>query len=113
LVALRGFLVFAGVFEGGFGKTGVSWWCFCGQRVVNCVVDDGLWMTSFQGWKFCGFLNFIFGGRRLRLKTTLGAADTAFSSEAAVAQTLFAESFYIDLTGSSPSLHDLQCILVH
>jgi hypothetical protein len=30
-----GFLVFAGVFEGGFGKAGVWVWCFCGEVVVD------------------------------------------------------------------------------
>jgi hypothetical protein len=33
---------FAGVFEGGFGKSGVQWVVFCGEVVVNCVVNvDG------------------------------------------------------------------------
>jgi hypothetical protein len=36
-----GFLVFAGVFEGGFGKCGVSVWCFCGEVVVECMVKRG------------------------------------------------------------------------
>jgi hypothetical protein len=29
---------FAGVFEGGFGKSACSTWCFCGEFVVDCVV---------------------------------------------------------------------------
>jgi hypothetical protein len=34
-----GFLVFAGVFEGGFGKVGVWVWYFCGEVVVECVAN--------------------------------------------------------------------------
>jgi hypothetical protein len=34
-----GFWGFAGVFGGGFGKTGVCVWCFCGEFVVDCVVN--------------------------------------------------------------------------
>jgi hypothetical protein len=34
--------VFAGVFEGCFGKSGVQRVVFCGEVVVNCVVEvDG------------------------------------------------------------------------
>jgi hypothetical protein len=29
---------FAGVFEGGFGKSRFFAWCFCGEFVVDCVV---------------------------------------------------------------------------
>jgi hypothetical protein len=33
---------FAGVFEGGFGKSSAQWVIFCGEVVVNCVVNvDG------------------------------------------------------------------------
>jgi hypothetical protein len=35
----RGFAVFAGVFEGGFGKRGGLWMVFCGENVVECVVN--------------------------------------------------------------------------
>jgi hypothetical protein len=37
--AIRGFLLFAGVFEGGFGKTASSTWCSDGENVVRCVVN--------------------------------------------------------------------------
>jgi hypothetical protein len=33
------FCCFADVFEGGFGKSGVQAWCFCGQVVVDCVAN--------------------------------------------------------------------------
>jgi hypothetical protein len=36
--ASRGFAVFAGVFEGCFGKSGDLWMVFCGENVVKCVV---------------------------------------------------------------------------
>jgi len=36
--------VFAGVFEGGFGKSGVKRMVFCGENVVECVVNvDNFW----------------------------------------------------------------------
>jgi hypothetical protein len=37
------FAKFAGVFEGGFGKSACQVWCFCGEVVVKCVanVDSG------------------------------------------------------------------------
>jgi hypothetical protein len=35
---------FAGVFEGGFGNTVCSGWCFCGEVVVDYVVNVVLWM---------------------------------------------------------------------
>jgi hypothetical protein len=37
--ASRGFALFAGVFEGGFGKSGVQRLVFCGANVVQCVVN--------------------------------------------------------------------------
>jgi hypothetical protein len=37
--AIRGFVVFAGVFEGGSGKNAFSLWCFDGENVVECVVN--------------------------------------------------------------------------
>jgi hypothetical protein len=37
--ASRGFAVFAGVFEGCFGKSGDLWMVFCGENVVKCVVN--------------------------------------------------------------------------
>jgi hypothetical protein len=33
------FFGFAGIFEGGFGKTGVLLWRFYGEFVVNCMAD--------------------------------------------------------------------------
>lgn len=36
---LRGFLVFAGVFEGCSRKNAFSAWCFDGENVVKCVVN--------------------------------------------------------------------------
>jgi hypothetical protein len=27
------------VFKGGFRANGVLWWCFCGEVVVDCVVN--------------------------------------------------------------------------
>jgi hypothetical protein len=34
----RVFALFAGVFEGGFGKSGAQSMVFCGENVVGCVV---------------------------------------------------------------------------
>jgi hypothetical protein len=62
LVALQGFAVFAGVFEGGFGKFGVSGWLFCGQRVVKCVAKMDGENRFFEERKFCRFFNFFFAG---------------------------------------------------
>jgi hypothetical protein len=42
-----------GVFKGGSGKSGVFAWCFCGEVVVNCVVNAGWLMDDFGGWKIC------------------------------------------------------------
>jgi hypothetical protein len=33
-------------FDGGFGKSGLFVWCFCGEFVVNCVAKPG---------QLCGF----------------------------------------------------------
>ena len=52
---------FAGVFEGGSGKSCVSWWSFAGEFVVNewwIVVRR--WLL-FERRKFSIFSNFIFG----------------------------------------------------
>jgi hypothetical protein len=38
---------FARVFEGGFRKCGAQRWCFCGEFVVNCVVNVVRWMVTF------------------------------------------------------------------
>jgi hypothetical protein len=37
--ASRGFAVFVGVFEGCFGKSGDLWMVFCGENVVECMVN--------------------------------------------------------------------------
>jgi hypothetical protein len=50
---LRGFAFFAAIFEGGFGKSGVLGWFFCGEVVVNCVVNRGEWMVVFESLKTC------------------------------------------------------------
>jgi hypothetical protein len=38
-------------FEGGAGKVGVLVWCFCGEVVVDCVVDRGWLMVVCAAWK--------------------------------------------------------------
>jgi hypothetical protein len=50
-----------GVFEGVFGKTGCTLWCFCGEFVVLCVVEDGRLRPLFRREKYDTILNFIFG----------------------------------------------------
>jgi hypothetical protein len=47
----RGFAVFAGVFEGGFGKSGVQSMVFCGENVVECVVNVVNFRSLFRGEK--------------------------------------------------------------
>jgi hypothetical protein len=42
-----------GVFKGGSEKSGVFAWCFCGEVVVNCVVNPGWLMVDFADWKIC------------------------------------------------------------
>jgi hypothetical protein len=37
-VAVRN-CAFAGIFYGDFGRCGVQRWCFCGEFVVDCVVN--------------------------------------------------------------------------
>jgi hypothetical protein len=48
-----GVCLFAGIFEGGFGKSGVLGWFFCGEVVVNCVVNRGGLMVVFEWLKTC------------------------------------------------------------
>jgi hypothetical protein len=50
----------ARVFEGGFGKCGVLWWCFCGEFVVDCVVNVVRWMVIFPALKTCQLFKIIF-----------------------------------------------------
>jgi hypothetical protein len=39
---------FARVFEGGFGKYGAFRWCFCGEVVVNCMVNAVYFVVDFK-----------------------------------------------------------------
>jgi hypothetical protein len=45
-----------GLFEGGFGKSGCFWMVFCGEVVVNCVVNRGGLRGCFLGLKMCHFI---------------------------------------------------------
>jgi hypothetical protein len=45
-----------GVFEGGFGKSGCFWMVFCGDFVVNCVVNRGGLCGGFRGLEICHFI---------------------------------------------------------
>jgi hypothetical protein len=40
-------------FRGSFAKNGVFAWCFCGEVVVNCVVNRGALMAAFWRLKIC------------------------------------------------------------
>ena len=44
-----GLCCFTGVFEGCFGKSGCKSVVFCGEVVVNCVVERGGLMAVFAG----------------------------------------------------------------
>ena len=58
-----GFCCFCCVFGGGFGKSGVSEWFFCGQSVVNCVVKmDG--ESHFGGAEIMQILQLFLRGWR-------------------------------------------------
>jgi hypothetical protein len=54
--AESGALLFLGVFEGGFGKSGCFWMVFGGDFVVNCVVNRGGLRGRFRGLKICHFI---------------------------------------------------------
>jgi hypothetical protein len=45
-----------GVFEGCFGKVGCFWVVFCGEVVVNGVVNRGGLHGCFWGLKTCHFI---------------------------------------------------------
>jgi hypothetical protein len=60
--ASQGFAVFAGVFEGCFGKSVCWWMVFCGEVVVGCVVNVVFWRSLFSVEKWDRFLKFIFVG---------------------------------------------------
>jgi hypothetical protein len=49
-----------GVFSGVFAKKGVLVWCFCGEVVVNCVVNRGAVMVGFWRLKICHCFEFYF-----------------------------------------------------
>jgi hypothetical protein len=59
---------FTGVFEGGFGKSGVQRWCFCGEVVVDCVVKRGAPDGCFRALKTCQLFRNIFE-RQASIKT--------------------------------------------
>jgi hypothetical protein len=40
-------------FQGVFAKIGVLVWCFCGEVVVDCVVNRGALMAVFWRLKIC------------------------------------------------------------
>ena len=53
-------------FKGGFGKSGILWWCFCGEFVVDCVVNVVRWMVISRRWKTCQLSEiYFFQGSRL------------------------------------------------
>jgi hypothetical protein len=39
------------VFTGVFAKKGVYLWCFCGENVVDCMVDVVFWQPVFRAQK--------------------------------------------------------------
>ena len=47
-------------FQGVFAKKGVLVWCFCGEVVVNCVVNRGALMAVFWRLKMCHGFGFYF-----------------------------------------------------
>jgi hypothetical protein len=52
-VGFRGKPRFVDVFEGGFRKCGAQRWCFCGEFVVDCVVNVVRLMVVFERRKTC------------------------------------------------------------
>ena len=61
------FGVFAGVFEGGFGKSGVKLVVFCGENVVECVANMVLLRGAFWGRKIGQVLEVYFWNGRVRV----------------------------------------------
>jgi hypothetical protein len=49
-------------FRGSFAKNGVFAWCFCGEVVVNCVVNRGALMAAFWRLKICDCFELYFSG---------------------------------------------------
>jgi hypothetical protein len=50
----------AAFFQGVFAKNDVLVWCFCGEVVVNCVVNRGALLVVFLRLKTCHFKKIIF-----------------------------------------------------
>ena len=50
-----------GFFAGVFVKKCVLVWCFCGEVVVDCVVNRGALMVVFWRLKICQCFGFYFG----------------------------------------------------
>jgi hypothetical protein len=50
-----GALLFCWDFWGYFGESGVLWWYFCGQDVVDCVAIVTWKLQVAEEWKFCSF----------------------------------------------------------
>jgi hypothetical protein len=74
---LRAF--FAGVFEGGIGKTCVFWMVFCGGVVVFLWWGCGFWMALKRGLRKCHFLKIFLWKLGVRL-TSNGNADFLLSA---------------------------------
>jgi hypothetical protein len=49
-------------FDGGLEKKGVFAWCFCGEFVVDCVINVVRKMAVLRGQKTCHFLQIYFQG---------------------------------------------------
>ncbi len=56
------FWCFMGVFEGCFGKSGVQNVVFCGEVVVDCVVNVDKWHHVVCGLKMGHLVEIYFGG---------------------------------------------------
>jgi hypothetical protein len=54
------FCGFAGVFEGGSGKTMVLGWCFGGEFVVDCMAVVVIWRPTFRSRKMRHVLRLYF-----------------------------------------------------
>ena len=64
-----GFCYFAGVFEGGFGKSGLKRVVFCGEVVVICLVERGGLTVVVSALRFCHFFE------RFLWKTHMGVRE--------------------------------------
>jgi hypothetical protein len=54
-------------FQEVFAKNGVFAWCFCGEVVVNCVVNRGALMAAFWRLKICHCFELYFSWFSLTL----------------------------------------------